>query len=369
VVIEDSLPWLVLARAFGFSTGLRPGSPAGLLDCGLDTQGWLALSDAQLAEQGVKPAQRQRLLDPEAPLLARQLLDRTAAAGLGLVWRGNPLWPASLLDLPGAPAVLWFRGRIDALTAPSIAVVGTRTPTPYGAQAAKDFAEGLVIAGMTVISGLARGIDGAAHRVTLEAHGSTIAVLGSAIDCPYPSEHASLLEQIVDGGGLALSEYPPGYRANPGTFPKRNRLLAALSQGVLVIEAGRRSGALITCDWALQYDRPVWAVPGPHASPLSAGCHRIVREGALLADSPASLLKDLGVALPGQQIGDGLEVFRSADEAHVLQILRRSPNVVDAIATELRKDVGEVTVLLGKLELRGLVESRAGGVYFTRDAS
>lgn len=359
--MDDALPWLKLAFAFGFSTTVRPGSAAPLLETGLDPSEWLAMDAGELEARGVGPAQRRRLFDPRTGEQAARALRATRERGLAFMTRGGRGWPSRLAELPGAPLVLWFRGdatRLDRVD--SIAVVGARHPTAYGLHAARDFTEGLVLSGMDVASGLARGIDRQAHETALACGARTIAVLGSALDRTYPAEHASLAERIVGSGGLVLSEYPPGYRANPGTFPRRNRILAALARGVLVVEAGLRSGALITSEWALLQDRPVWAVPGPYSSLASAGCNRLIRDGAFLAESPAGLLEDLGVAMPQTTANP----VGTAVEARVLEVLGRGPRVLDALLTELPDKAPLVLKAVARLEVAGRVECRADGMYW-----
>jgi DNA processing protein len=160
-----------------------------------------------------------------------------------------------------------------------------------------------------------------------------------------------------------LSEYPPGHGAHRGTFPRRNRILAGLARGVLVVEAGRRSGTLITCEWALAYDRPVWAVPGPWSAHQSEGCHRLIRDGAQLADSPESLLRDLGVEA---EAAAPLETMASALEAELLRILRRGPRLADALVSEVTAARGAVLVALQRLVAAGRIEPLPGGSYVVR---
>ncbi|MFQ5505049.1 MAG: DNA-processing protein DprA, partial [Planctomycetota bacterium] len=313
--------------------------------------------EAELRRRGLGKAAAGRLASGEARARASEQLE-TLPEGQRLLWRGHPEWPRRLEGLPGAPLVLWIRGRIDWLSrVPVLAVVGTRHPTPYGVHATRAFVEALAIAGLGIASGLARGVDGIAH----EAAEMTVAVLGSGLACIYPRENGPLAERIVSGGGCLLSEYPPRYRAHPGTFPRRNRIIAGLSEGVLVIEAGRRSGALITAEWGNSYGRSVWAVPGPFASPNSRGCHDLIRDGALLAESPEGVLEDLGLSsLPVQED----TVLDSAIEAGILRSLRQGPKPVDALVTELGLELGKILLGLQRLESRNLAECRAGGIYF-----
>ena len=208
------------------------------------------------------------------------------------------VWNRRLDDLPDPPTEkLYARGRrIDtALDAPTVAVVGARSCTDYGAHVARRLAFDLAAAGVTVISGLARGIDGWAHRGALEAGGRTIAVLGCGIDRDYPRAHAELARQITQTGGI-LSEYEPGIAPEPWRFPARNRIVAALADVVVIVEARERSGALITVDLAMEIGRPIYAIPGETTSALSAGTNQLIRQGhATLITSAADVLADIAV--------------------------------------------------------------------------
>jgi DNA processing protein len=209
------------------------------------------------------------------------------------------VWNRRLDDLPDPPTEkLYARGRrIDtALDAPTVAVVGARSCTDYGAHVARRLAFDLAAAGVTIVSGLARGVDGWAHRGALEADGRTVAVLGCGIDRDYPRAHAELARQITQTGGI-LSEYEPGVAPAPWRFPARNRIVAALADVVVIVEARERSGALITVDLAMEIGRPIYAVPGETTSALSAGTNQLIRQGhATLITSAADVLEDIAVA-------------------------------------------------------------------------
>jgi len=205
--------------------------------------------------------------------------------------RGGPSWPGVLDTIPAPPEDLWALGRLDLLLPqPRLAIVGTRSPTEYGLAQALRFGAGLAGAGMCVVSGLARGIDSAAHRGALEVSGDTIAVLGSAVDQPWPQ---SALTDRVARQGLLLSEYGLGTRPRRHHFPMRNRLISGLSQAVLVVEAAHASGSLITARWAADQGRDVYVIPGRIDHPMARGCLRLIREGATPVESPEQLLEDL----------------------------------------------------------------------------
>ena len=206
---------------------------------------------------------------------------------------GSPSWPERLSAIEAPPERLWVRGRPELLRSPSlVAIVGTRAPTPYGAAQAARFARALAAAGVGVVSGLARGIDQAAHTAALEVGGATIAVLGSGVDRPWPS--GELAERVAQEGAL-VSELEPGTPARRHHFPRRNRLISGLSDAVLVVEAAFASGSLITARWAADQGRTVLAVPGRVDHPMARGCHRLLREGALLAEDPEDVLRELGL--------------------------------------------------------------------------
>lgn len=230
---------------------------------------------------------------------AEALLAECAGGEIAVLVRGEPEYPAQLLELPQPPAVLYARGRRELLGAPSVAVVGTRDASSYGERVATQLAEALAAAGVCVVSGLARGVDAAAHLAALAAGGATTAVLGTGVDVAYPAAHRALLARVSERG-LVLSEEPPGTRALPGAFPKRNRIIAALCRATIVVEAGVRSGALITAAHALELGRSVAAVPGPIDSPRSQGTNELLRDGAIVIAGVADALALVGATVPRQ---------------------------------------------------------------------
>lgn len=286
--------------------------------------GWLRLSCAP----GVSPAALRKLLEtfglPQAVLaqpfaaLATATDTRTAHAVLSapgpefaeqaaaaLAWReqaGNwiltlcdPAYPPMLLTMPDPPPLLYIKGRLESLHRKAVAVVGSRSSTPQGTEDAARFARAFSAAGLTVVSGLALGIDGAAHRGALAGPGGTVAVIGTGVDIVYPPSHRALAAQIGEQGAI-VSEWPLGTPARPSNFPQRNRLIAGLSSGVLVVEAAMRSGSLITARLANEMGRDVFALPGSIHAPLSKGCHRMLKQGAMLVETADEVLEQLGVA-------------------------------------------------------------------------
>lgn len=224
-----------------------------------------------------------------------------------LLHAGHRDWPALLSQLPDPPPVLWARGSLACLRGPSLAIVGTRRPTRAGRHHARTFSHSIAERGGTVVSGMALGIDAAAHEGALEAGGKTIAVLGCGLSHVYPHQHAGLQARILEAGGLLLSEHPPETQARPAFFPRRNRIITGMSLGVLVVEAMARSGSLVSARLALEQNRDVFAVPGPISTATSEGCHQLIRQGAALVTTPEELLEEIEVAWPQVQ-----SVFRGA---------------------------------------------------------
>jgi DNA processing protein len=255
------------------------------------------------------------------------------------------------------------RGRLDVLArGPRIAIVGTRAPTPYGVAQAERFARALASAGMTIVSGLARGIDHAAHGGALSVRGGTIAVLGSGVDRPWPG---GAMAEAVARDGLLLSEFHPGEPPRPHHFPLRNRVISGLSAGVLVVEAAHASGSLITARWAADQGRNVYALPGRVDHPMSRGTHRLLREGATLVESPEEILHDLlGEAhAPGSAEDSSRAAVLTDGAKRLLQELRGETLTSDELARRSSRDLPNVLVDLVELEMSGLVVRAPGGAY------
>lgn len=272
--------------------------------------------------------------------------------------RTSPSFPHQLLNIDGPPDQLWTRGDLGWVQAdlPRVAIVGTRAPSPYGVGQAKRFAAELARAGVIVVSGLARGVDQAAHSAALDAGGGTIAVLGSGLDCPWPK--VALVEEIAERG-LLLSEYEPRTPPRPHHFPLRNRIISGLCDGLLVIEAAAASGSLISARWAADQGRDVFALPGRVDHPMSAGCHRLLREGAGLVESPAELLDCIYGPDLRRDAGTGVELERGEVEL----ALEGETFSADELASIMARPIAEILVDLVELELAGRVVRSAGGLY------
>jgi DNA processing protein len=353
---------------------------------------WLELRHAP----GLKPAAFDRLLanfpHPEAARLAspeelRRLgLKQPAIAALAAVepgpgldadlrWlegegrqlllRGHPEYPGILAELPSAPPLLYVTGDAAALDrGPAVAIVGSRSPTKAGREHARYFGRELARAGFTVISGLARGIDAAAHEGALEAEGSTVAVLGCGPDRVYPKEHTELAARIR-GQGAVVSEFPVETPPRGRHFPQRNRIISGLALATLVVEADERSGSLGTARWAAEQGREVLAVPGPITSPLSRGPHRLIREGAKLAAEAADIAEELGPLgpVPREAAGRPSPSAVDAEEQAVLDCLEGGPESTDRIVELSGLTADRVSAILLNLEIRGEVAGEPGGIF------
>ncbi|MBL8861354.1 MAG: DNA-protecting protein DprA [Planctomycetes bacterium] len=281
--------------------------------------------------------------------------------------RGSATWPDELSRIDGPPERLWLRGELGILARrPRVAVVGTRGPSPYGEAQAARFAREIARAGAVVVSGLARGIDQAAHQAALDAGGATIGVLGSAVDRPWPDGPVA---RRVAERGLLLSEYQPGTDPRPHHFPLRNRLISGLCAGVLVVEAAAASGSLITARWAADQGRLVWAIPGRVDHPLSRGTHKLLREGAQLVETPEEVLREvLGGVGPERQPSDAAqgEVAPTEPGASILRALVGETLDASEIAARVGYDPAEVLAALVELELADRVARGPGGLYRRR---
>lgn len=282
---------------------------------------------------------------------------------LRTIERGEHEYPRSLERVPHPPARLRLRGSLGSCRR-SVAVVGAREPDDYGLDLAREMAAGLARARVSVVSGGAQGIDAAAHRAALAAGGHTVAVMGCGLDIPYPRGHRELFERIVEAGGALLSEYDDGVEPVPYHFPERNRIVAGLCDAVLVVRAGRGSGALITAAWARRAGIPVFAVPGDARSDLSEGPHALLRTGARLATSAADLLDALGLALPEPAPAEAPRL--EGDAAALWSAMSRRPRHADELAREAGLAPGAALAALLTLELEGLCEQRPGHQFLRR---
>jgi DNA processing protein len=289
-------------------------------------------------------------------------MERIDRLGIDVFTLGEERFPDLLREVPTPPSVLYVRGTLQDVDLKAVGMVGTRRCTSYGRQIATTMAEDFARAGVTVVSGLALGIDGAAHRGALAGGGRTIAVLGSGVDQIYPSSHRELAEQIMANGAI-ISDYPPGTKPDARNFPPRNRIIAGLSLGIVVVEAPKRSGALITVDFAADYGRDVFCVPGNVQSDVSAGCHAVIRDGGRLVTSAADVLDDLGIAAPKQGQAKQQAFPMTEDERHLFNYIRWDPTHVDELAAAANLNAAQAGALLTLLELKGAVRDTGGQMY------
>jgi len=294
---------------------------------------------------------------------------RARDQGIVAVTRNDAAYPAALTTIADPPPVLWTRGRVDALSAPAVAIVGSRAASQYGLAVAEQLARDLAACGLVVVSGLARGVDSAAHRGALADAGVTVAVLGSGVDVMYPPEHGSLAKEI-DKAGAVVSELVPGTPPQPWFFPLRNRIISGLSRAVVVIEAGEKSGSLITARCALEQGRDVLAVPGNVLSGRNRGAHGLLRDGAKIVESADDILEELGMTRPaGPSTGSGPCASpgegRAVSDPILACLFPGEPSDLDAIAERSGLSPARLLPRLFELELQGAV-ARVGGGRFVR---
>jgi len=305
--------------------------------------------------------QAARLLGGPMPERLRAQIEAALAwaalPGNYLVTLGAPAYPPTLQHIPDPPLVLFAKGRVDLLKKEAVALVGARNASAQGKANARQFARALALADVVVVSGLALGIDAAAHEGALEAQGGTVAVIGTGIDRIYPRRNAALAHRIAEEGCL-VSEFPLGAQVRAENFPIRNRIIAGMARATLVVEAAARSGSLITAHAAVAAGREVFALPGSVLSPQSVGCHVLIREGARLVASPEQLLEDLGLA-PVAAVLAQVE----ATAGPLLQALGHDPVGADELATRLQLDPSDTQASLLALELAGVVERLPGGAF------
>jgi len=360
---DDITAWLLVSQAPGI--GSRKFQK--LLDRFGDPRAILRASRQQLQAAGAPAPGIDWLLAPDERAI-QPSLNWLEGPGRRLLTLADPAYPTLLKELPDPPPLLYVQGDPDCLSQPQLAIVGSRNPSPVGIRNAREFAACLAGAGLTITSGLALGIDGAAHRGALQ-RGRTLAVTGTGLDRVYPARHKALAYEIVEQGAL-VSEFPPGVQAKPENFPRRNRIISGLSVGTLVVEATPRSGSLITARLALEQGREVFAIPGSIHNPQARGCHRLIRQGAKLVESAQDIMEELG-ALFGSLISHQSSPQPSAPGAgkldaeyrQLLDSMGYDPVSVDELIERTGLTPESVSSMLLLLELDGHVSSAAGGYY------
>ncbi|HEY2274248.1 MAG TPA: DNA-processing protein DprA [Steroidobacteraceae bacterium] len=318
------------------------------------------------ARVGLPPAARAWLSAPDERALADDL-EWLASSGTVIVLSTDPGYPPLLKQTADAPAALYVQGSVPLLATPQLAMVGSRSPTPAGRSTAREFAAWFARAGFTVTSGLATGIDAASHEGALKVDGATIAVFGSGLDRVYPSDNRALAERIRAHGAL-VSELPPGSAPLPRNFPRRNRIIAGLALGTLVVEAARDSGSLITARHALEAGREVFAIPGSIHSPLSRGCHQLIKAGAVLVEEAGDVTRELGFLLPKEQLTSmpaaaGRSGELDKEYEMLLDALGFVPATIDSLVARTELPSESIASMLLILELEGRVAALPGGRY------
>ncbi|MDH5619591.1 MAG: DNA-processing protein DprA [Gammaproteobacteria bacterium] len=360
---QDRRSWLILAHAFLSVADLQTlldyfGTPAAIVK----------QARSRLAETGLSDEKCAAITSPDEAAIA------AAIAWLGedrhyLVAWGDDAYPEMYTQIPGPPLVLYVNGDIDALHLPALAIIGSRNPTQGGRRNAHDFSRHLARRGFVIVSGLAQGIDAAAHEGALDAGGKTIAFLGTGIDRVYPPGNRELAHAIAANGAL-VSEYPLGAAPERWHFPERNRLISGLSLGTLVVEAARRSGSLITARLAAEQGREVFALPGSIHNPLARGCHELIRQGAKLVETAADILAELS-PLAGHMLetteestaGDAPPDLGDDDYDELRRVLGYDPVSIDELEKQSGLTIDQLSSMLLILELHGEVESLSGGRY------
>ena len=351
-VEADAPYWIALHRIHGMGR-VRFNA----LIAGFDSmeEAWSAPASA-LRRAGLDSKVVSAVVEARPSMDPRAEADRLEGAGVRALTLRDEAYPARLRETYDPPPVLYVRGTLTEADERSITVVGTRDMTSYGREVTRMVTEELARNGMTIVSGLARGVDAAAHKAALDAQGRTLAVLACGLDMVYPTSHRALAERITENGAL-ISDYPLGTKPKPEYFPRRNRILAGLTLGTIVTEAPERSGALITTTYALNENREVFAVPGSVLSPASAGTNRLVQEGgAKLVRNAADVLEELNLTVPARQLP--LPSVEPADEteAALLALVSREPTHIDAIREESGLPMPVVSGTLALMELKGLVK-------------
>ncbi|GAB4167482.1 MAG: DNA-processing protein DprA [Wenzhouxiangellaceae bacterium] len=365
---DDPEGWLRLLLA----RGLGPASISGWRVERQRLGELYGLSRRELSELGLTGRQIDAIEQVDPALLDR-CRDWLAQPGHHLITLADPLYPPLLARIDDPPPALFVHGDPGVLSHPQIAVVGSRNATAGGLEIAAEFAGRLARAGLTITSGLAAGVDTAAHRAALEAGQTTIAVAGTGPDRVYPARNRDLARRIVQQGAV-VSIFAPGVEPRPGHFPARNRIISGMSLGVVVVEAGIRSGSLITARLAGEQGREVFAVPGSIRNPLARGCHHLIRQGARLVESADEVLEELA-PLAGElaeairlkldepdEAGERLPDPESP-EGQLLAAIGYDPVSADRLAERTGLDAGTVAGLLLELELAGLVQTVPGGLY------
>jgi DNA processing protein len=362
--MPDQTPyWIALSRV----PGIGPVRMRRLLDYFGDASGaWHAML-GDLVAAGLEPKVAEALVSARRTTDPDREMDRLHEAGAHVLTWGSENYPERLREVDSAPPVLYVLGEIAPQDSFAVAIVGTRRVTPYGRAATAQLASELAQTGVTIVSGLARGVDTIAHSAGIDSGGRTLAVLGSGVDVLYPPENKALARRIVDEGcGAIISEYPLGTLPDGVNFPPRNRVISGLSLGVLVVEAGEKSGALITVSFALEQNRDVFAVPGPIISRMSDGPNRLLKAGAKCVTCAQDILDELHIGMVSEHIEAVRSLPSDPTERMLLEYLQESSQHIDELTNLSGLPASTVSAVLTMMELKGMIRNLGGMQYSAR---
>lgn len=316
----------------------------------------------ELAEAGLGSKVIERVVQARDGVDLDKVWEKIEKQGIQILTWQDEAYPQRLKEIDQPPPVLYIRGEYLPDDLFAVAIVGTRRVTPYGRQITEELSSFLAANGMTVISGLARGVDAVAHQATLKAGGRTIGVLGSGVDKIYPPEHRALAEQMMERGAI-ISDYAPGTPPDASNFPPRNRIISGLSLAVVVVEAGETSGALITAEFAAEQGREVFAVPGSILAPQSKGTNKLIQNGALPLLSVTDLMQALDITRVGEHKAARKIMPSDAIESKLLTVLTNEPMQIDDIRNQADLPIEKVSASLALMELKGMVRQVGGMNY------
>lgn len=346
--------------------GLGPIRLKNLLDYFKDPKNIWEASNKEIITRGIPQSVVNNLTDTRKILNPEKFLEDVQKSGIKWLTIFDDNYPKLLKEIYDPPIILYYFGDILASDNKAIAIVGTRKMTGYGQAITEKFATELSQAGLTIVSGLARGVDSTAHRATLESSGRTLAILGGGLKRIFPPENIALAKRIADGFGAVISEFSPDEPSLPGNFPARNRIISGLSLATLVTEAAEDSGSLITAKSALEQGREVFAIPGPITSELSKGPSSLIKQGARLVTDPVEILEELGLdrhmKIKRQKTGNG-DIKLSETEEKIINVLENESQHVDEICRNLDLSAANVSASLIKMEIQGLIKNLGGGNY------
>lgn len=347
---------------FNLVKGIGPAKIRQLLDAFGDlATAWCAAPEA-LREAGLDKRSIEQLLAVRTGMDLDVVLERLDQLGTQVLTWEDAAYPSNLRQIAHPPPVLYVKGTLLPADEWAVAIVGTRQASPYGREVARELSRGLATNGVTVVSGLARGIDAVAHRTAVESGGRTLAVLGSGLEHIYPPEHQTLAEDIAKAGAV-ISDYPPQTRPESNNFPPRNRIISGLAKGVIIVEAGEGSGALITAEFATSQGREIFAVPGSILQRSCRGTNRLIQDGARVVLGVEDVLEALNLTLVTEQKAARTTLPADPTEQKLLQCLATEPQHVDEIGAQLGLPIAQVTGTLALMELKGLVR-QMGGMHY-----